>query len=343
MAGRGRLQDKKTPVEKLTYSSAGVDLDAAGQAKERLKAHVRSTFGPQVLADIGLFSGLFQLKGYRDPVLSASTDGVGTKVKIAQAMGRHHSIGLDLVHHCVNDILTSGARPLFFLDYIGLGKMNPKVVEAIVSGIAKACRGVGCALIGGETAEMPGTYKPGDYDVAGFIVGAVERDEVIDESRIRVGDVLLGLPSSGLHTNGYSLVRRIFNLDENPKALEKRYTELGRTLGEELLEPHRCYLKEVGPVLRRVKGLAHITGGGLPGNVPRVLPKGLTAKFKEGSWPVPPIFGIIQRRGQVDKEEMYRVFNMGLGMVVAAAPADADALLQALPGAMVVGEVGREP
>ncbi len=328
-------------MAKLTYASAGVDINAADQAKRRLHAHVRSTFGPQVLGDIGLFSGLYQLSGFRNPVLSASTDGVGTKVKIAQALGRHDSIGVDLVHHSVNDILTSGARPLFFLDYIGLGKMDAAVVEAIVSGLARACKGVGCALLGGETAEMPGTYKVGDYDLAGCIVGAVERDEVIDGSKIGAGDVLLGLPSSGLHTNGYSLARRIFDLDDNPKALEKHYPELGRTLGEALLEPHRCYLNELSPVLPKVKGLAHITGGGLPGNVPRVLPKGLAARFKEGSWPLPPIFWMMQERGGIERDEMYRVFNMGLGMVVAVAPADADPLLKALPGAMIVGDVGK--
>jgi len=328
-------------MAKLTYASAGVDINAADQAKRRLHAHVRSTFGPQVLGDIGLFSGLYQLSGFRNPVLSASTDGVGTKVKLAQALGRHDSIGVDLVHHCVNDILTSGARPLFFLDYIGLGKMDSSVVEAIVSGLARACKGVGCALLGGETAEMPGTYKVGDYDLAGCIVGAVERDEVIDGSKIEAGDVLLGLPSSGLHTNGYSLARRIFDLDDSPRALEKHYPELGRTLGEALLEPHRSYLADLGPSLPKVRGLAHITGGGLPGNVPRILPKGLAARFKEGSWPVLPVFDLIRRQGQVDKSEMYRVFNMGLGMIVAVSPADADALLKVLPGAMIVGDVGR--
>ncbi|MDM7999981.1 MAG: phosphoribosylformylglycinamidine cyclo-ligase, partial [Dehalococcoidia bacterium] len=289
---------------KQAYAAAGVDIDAADRAKELIKKHVRSTMRPEVLSDIGFFGGFFEIKGYREPVLVASTDGVGTKLKIANALGKHDTVGIDLVNHCVNDILTCGAEPLFFLDYMALGKMAPEKVEAIVRGLAKACREVNCALIGGETAEMPGMYAPEDYDLAGFIVGVVEKKKRLDGSRIAPGDAILALPSSGLHTNGYSLARKIFGDDR--ASLNRRYAELGGTVGRALLEPHRCYFKDIKPVLPWVKGLAHITGGGFEGNVPRVLPEGLGAHFSKGSWTVPPIFPLIQRLGKVDDAEMYR-------------------------------------
>lgn len=289
------------------------------------------------MADLGFFGGLFELKGYQNPVLVSSVDGVGTKLKIASALNRHDTIGIDLVNHCVNDILTCGAEPLFFLDYIAMGKLVPQQAEAIAKGLAQACREVGCALIGGETAEMPGLYAGKDYDLVGFIIGVVEKEKIIMGKTIAVGDTIIGLPSSGLHTNGYSLVRKVFG--ENPSALNTYYPELGRTLGEELLEPHRCYYRQLKPVLPLIKGMAHITGGGLIGNVPRVLPQGMAAQFQSRAWVVPPIFQLIQQRGNVDKNEMYRVFNMGIGMVVICTPQNADQLTQALSEARVIGEV----
>lgn len=322
-----------------TYVAAGVDIDAADRAKELIKNHARTTLRPEVLSDIGFFGGLFELRGYREPVLVASTDGVGTKLKIASSLGKHDTVGIDLVNHCVNDILTCGAEPLFFLDYIALGKMVPETVEAIVKGIAEACREVNCALIGGETAEMPGMYAPNDYDVAGFIVGVVEKSKRLDQRHIREGDAILALPSSGLHTNGYSLVRKIFGVD--PAVLNKHYPELGCTLGEALLEPHRCYFNQIKPVLEWVKGLAHITGGGFEGNVPRILPPGLMAHFRKGSWDIPPIFSLIQRQGNVADAEMYRVFNMGIGMVVVCSPDDVNKLTGCIPELRIVGEVVR--
>jgi phosphoribosylformylglycinamidine cyclo-ligase len=322
---------------KQTYAAAGVDISAADRAKELIKKHARTTLGPEVLSDIGFFGGLFEIKGYREPVLVASTDGVGTKLKIASILGKHDTVGIDLVNHCVNDILTCGAQPLFILDYIALGKMSPETVESIVKGLAKACREVNCALIGGETAEMPGMYARDDYDLAGFIVGVVEKSQRLDPSRIREGDAILALPSSGLHTNGYSLARKVFG--QEPGDLNKRYPQLGRSLGEALLEPHRCYFNQIKPVLPWVKGLAHITGGGFEGNVPRVLPKGLGAHFEKGAWAVPPIFPLIQRQGNIADDEMYRVFNMGVGMAIVCSPEDVRRLRKSMPEAKTVGEV----
>ena len=324
---------------RLTYAVAGVDITTADKAKELIKPLARSTFRPDVLLDIGLFGGLFELKGYKEPVLVSSTDGVGTKLKIASASGRYDTIGIDLVNHCVNDILTCGAEPLFFLDYIAMSKLFPEQVESLVEGIAKACRKAGCALIGGETAEMPGIYTPGNYDLVGFIVGVVERKAVIDSRAIKAGDIILGLPSSGLHTNGYSLVRKVFRVGRSSSPLRVFYPELGRTLGEELLEPHRCYYPLLKPVLPLIKGIAHITGGGIGGNVPRVLPQGLTALFHSGSWATPPIFKLIQQQGNIEQQEMYRVFNMGLGIVVICPPGEAKEIARLIPEAKVVGEV----
>jgi len=265
---------------------------------------------------------------------------VGTKLKIASALGKHDTVGIDIVNHCVNDIFACGAEPLFFLDYIAVGKLATGQVAAVVQGLAQACREVGCALIGGETAEMPGLYAGEDYDLAGFIVGVVEKGKVITGGEISVGDTIIGLPSSGLHTNGYSLVRRIFG--ETRAVLDTYYPELGRTLGEVLLEPHRCYYRELKPLLPLIKGMAHITGGGLVGNVPRVLPQGLTAKFDGGAWIVPPIFQLIQQRGNVDRDEMYRVFNMGIGMVVICSRGSIGRLTRALPEAKVIGKVVKQ-
>ena len=320
------------------YAQAGVNLDAADRAVELIKRHARLTSRPEVLGGVGFFGGLFQLSGYREPVLVSSVDGVGTKLKVAFALGRHNTIGIDLVNHCVNDILTCGAEPLFFLDYLAVGKLVPEEVGSIVEWVAQACKAVGCALIGGETAEMPGLYAEGEYDLAGFIVGAVERSRLMDGRAIGEGDAILGLPSSGLHTNGYSLVRRIFDIGPNT-TWNVTYPELGRPLGEELLEPHRCYLPVVKGVLHLIKGMAHITGGGLPGNAARPLPQGLAAHFRPGSWPVPPIFPLIQRRGDIAEGEMYRVFNMGVGMALYCSPGDAAEICRAIPEAVPIGEV----
>ena len=289
---------------------------------------------------MGFFGGLFEFKGYQHPVLVSSVDGVGTKLKLASALDKHDTIGIDLVNHCVNDILTCGAEPLFFLDYIAMGKLAPEQVGAIAQGLASACREAGCALIGGETAEMPGLYAGKDYDLVGFITGVVEKEKVITGNTIKAGDAIIGLPSSGLHTNGYSLARKIFG--ESRSALVTFYKEIGRTLGEELLEPHRCYYHQLKPLLPIIRGMAHITGGGLVDNVPRVLPEGMAAKFDSRRWTVPPIFQLIQQRGRVDRQEMYRVFNMGIGMAVICSPEKANELTKALPEAKVIGEVVKQ-
>lgn len=273
-------------------------------------------------------------------MLVSSVDGVGTKIKIASALNKHDTIGIDIVYHCVNDIFTCGAEPLFFLDYIAMGKLAPDRVEAIVQGLANACQEVGCTLIGGETAEMPGLYAEEDYDLVGFIIGAVDKDNIIDGRTITDGDIAIGLASSGLHTNGYSLARMVFG--DTDEKLNKHYPELGRTIGEALLEPHRCYYHQLKPLLPLIKGMAHITGGGLIGNVPRVLPEGLTAQFDSKSWDIPPIFQLIQRLGEVARDEMYRVFNMGIGMVLICSPAIVDQLLRQLPEAKVIGEVVKQ-
>lgn len=292
------------------------------------------------MAGPGFFGGLFELKGFKQPVLVSSVDGVGTKLKIASALAKHDTIGIDLVNHCVNDILTCGAEPLFFLDYIAMGKLAPEQVETIAKGLAQACREVGCALIGGETAEMPGLYAGEDYDLVGFIIGVVEKDKLIMGRTIAVGDTIIGLPSSGLHTNGYSLVRKV--LGETPSALNAYYPELGRTLGEELLEPHQCYYHQLKPLLPLIKGMAHITGGGLIDNVPRILPRGVSARLHSQVWTVPPIFQLIQQRGNVTRDEMFRVFNMGIGMVLICSPDNTDQLTGALSGAKIIGEVVKQ-
>ncbi|HEY2797438.1 MAG TPA: phosphoribosylformylglycinamidine cyclo-ligase [Thermoanaerobaculia bacterium] len=308
------------------YADAGVDIDAKAAALAGAKAAIRSTFTPGVLGDVGGFGGLFRpdFSAYREPVLVGSTDGVGTKLKIAIAMERHDTCGADLVNHCVNDILVQGARPLFFLDYIATGKVEPGVIGSIIEGIARACRENGTALLGGETAEMPGFYAAGEYDVAGTIVGVVDRDRILDGSRIGEGDVVLGLPSVGLQTNGYTLARKVFFETMGLKP-EERVAELGgRAVGDVLLDPHLSYLRAMEPLLDAglVHGMAHLTGGGFYDNIPRVLPEGLDVVIKSGSWAVPPVFEIIAREGQVSFEEMHRVFNMGIGMVVFVAAAD---------------------
>jgi phosphoribosylformylglycinamidine cyclo-ligase len=312
------------------YADAGVDIDAKTAALERAKPAIRSTFTPGVLGDVGGFGGLFRpdFSGYREPVLVASTDGVGTKLKVAFETGRHDSCGADLVNHCVNDILVQGAKPLFFLDYVATGKLEPETLQKVIEGVARGCRENGVALLGGETAEMPGFYAPGEYDVAGTIVGIVDREKILDGSRVRSGDVALGLPSSGLHTNGYSLARQVLfgKLKKHP---HDRAAELGgETIADALLAPHLSYLKALEPVLAHdlAHAMAHITGGGFFENIPRVVPKDLEVVVKSGAWPVPPIFEVIQRGGEVSFEEMHRVFNMGIGMVVFVAAEDLSAV-----------------
>jgi len=322
---------------KHTYTEAGVNIALAAKAKGLIKKHAATTLRPEVLGDIGFFGGLFEFKGYKEPVLVSSVDGVGTKLKLASVLGRHEGVGIDIVNHCLNDIFTCGAEPLFFLDYIAMGKLKPEAVEAIARGLASACREVGCALIGGETAEMPGLYTGEDYDLVGFIVGVVEKDKILMGKTIAAGDVIMGLPSSGLHTNGYSLARKVFG--ETASALNKRYPELGRTVGEALLEPHRSYYHQLKPLLPFVKGMAHITGGGLIDNVPRVLPQGLAAKFNSQSWAVPPIFQLIEKRGNIDRDEMFHVFNMGMGMVIICSAGNVDHFTKSLPEAKLIGEV----
>ncbi|HXE81154.1 MAG TPA: phosphoribosylformylglycinamidine cyclo-ligase [Vicinamibacterales bacterium] len=307
----------------MDYKSSGVDIDAGEEAVRRIRTLARSTFTPGVLSEIGSFGGLFRLGGagaYRDPVLVASADGVGTKLKIAFMTGRHDTVGADLVNHCVNDILVQGAAPLFFLDYLATGRLSPSTAEQIVSGMAEACRGNGCALLGGETAEMPGFYADGEYDLAGFIVGVAERDRIVDGRSIEEGDVLIALASAGLHTNGYSLARRIL-FDTMGLTVDSVLDELGMTVGEALLAPHRSYRTLLAPIIERglAKGLAHITGGGITDNLPRILPKGRGAEIATRSWQVPALFRILQDAGRVPLDDMRRTFNMGVGMIVACA------------------------
>jgi phosphoribosylformylglycinamidine cyclo-ligase len=305
-----------------------------------MKAFAQSTYGPAVLAGIGNFGGLFDagtLQAARAPVLVASTDGVGTKTKIAAAMGSYKGLGHDIVNHCINDILVQGARPLFFLDYVAAGKLDPDTIVAIVTSCAEACRASQCALIGGETAEMPGVYQPGTFDLVGTIVGWVERDAIIDGRDVHPGNVCLGLPSSGLHTNGYSLARRVFA----DVGWETVIPELGRPVGEALLMPHRAYLKEFDTLVKAgvpIKAMAHITGGGFPDNLPRVLPPGVGVRLDTAAWEVPPIFCLIQKLGSVEETEMFHVFNMGIGMVILVGQEDVGRAQEALPEAVVIGE-----
>jgi phosphoribosylformylglycinamidine cyclo-ligase len=307
----------------MDYREAGVDIPAADAAKARIKALARTTFNPQVLSEIGSFGGMFRpdLGPYREPVLVASTDGVGTKIKVAIAAGVHDTVGYDLVAHCVDDILVQGAVPLFFLDYIALGRMDPEKVEKIVAGFARACAEFQCPLIGGETAEMPGTYAEDDYDLAGFIVGVVDRSRALTGEAVQEGDTLLGLPSSGLHTNGYTLARKVL-FETMGLRVDTRLPELGATVGEALLATHRAYLGALEPLIerRKIHALAHITGGGFPGNILRVLPKGLGARVSRSAWTVPPLFRLIQKGGAVSDDEMFRTFNMGIGYVVIVPP-----------------------
>lgn len=310
----------------ISYRDAGVDIDAATEATSRIKKLARDTFTSRVMTEIGSFGGMFRADfgQMREPVLVASADGVGTKLRVAFMTGVHNTVGCDLVCHCVNDILVQGARPLFFLDYIAAGRLVPDTIERVIEGIARGCREAGCALLGGETAEMPGFYADGEYDVAGFIIGVADRSEIIDGLRIEAGDIITGLPSVGLHTNGYSLARKLL-FDVAGYKPEEHIDELGCSAAQELLKPHRSYLGALDSILSSgcIKGLAHITGGGLLDNIPRILPAGTAVEIASGSWPVLPVFDMLARIGNVTKQEMYRAFNMGIGMVVVTSPSDA--------------------
>jgi len=330
----------------MDYKESGVDIDAGNEAVRRIRRLARKTFTPAVLSDIGSFGGLFRFDTARfhEPVLVSSADGVGTKLRVAFMAGRHGSVGIDLVNHCVNDILVQGAEPLFFMDYLATGHLSPETVAEVVEGIAAACLENGCALLGGETAEMPGFYAEGEYDLAGFIVGVVERGRLIDGAGIRPGDRLIGLRSSGLHTNGYSLARRIL-FDQ--LGLRVDSPVLDTTVGEALLRPHRSYLPALRPLLPTglLKGVAHITGGGLTDNLPRMLPDGTAAEIQLGSWPVSPIFDFLRRAGRVPDADMFRTFNMGIGLVVACGEEDVEVVLReqgrAGEGAAVIGRIVR--
>jgi len=311
----------------VSYSDAGVDIDVATHATDRIKELARTTFNQRTLSEIGSFGGMFDgaFPKLAEPVLVASADGVGTKLKIAFATGIHNTVGADLVNHCVNDILVQGARPLFFLDYIATGKLSADVVAQVIEGIARGCRENDCVLLGGETAEMPGFYGEGEYDIAGFIVGVVDKKKIIDGKKISEGDVLLAVPSVGLHTNGYSLARKLFFEVAGYKP-DTQLPEVGMTAGEALLQPHVSYVRPLEGLLDSgvIKGLAHITGGGLIDNIPRILPEGTAVEIEKGSWPILPVFELMQRLGNVTEREMSRTFNMGVGMVIVCASSDKD-------------------
>lgn len=326
-------------MTKSDYASSGVDIDAGNRAVDLMKAAVKSTYTPSVLAGIGSFGGLFDasvLKAMKSPVLVASTDGVGTKVKLASSVERYRGIGHDIVNHCINDILVQGARPLFFMDYFATCKLTPELTAEVVTGMAEACKESGMALLGGETAEMPGVYQPNEFDVAGTIVAAVERDDILPRKNLKSGDVLIGLKSSGPHTNGYSLIRKIFA----DTLLESVIPELGCSLADALLAPHRSYYSVLYSLLSEIKALAHITGGGFIENIPRILPDDLDAKVQLGSWQMPPLWNLIQRTGNIATEEMYRVFNMGIGMVLIADKDSVHEIQKLIPEkTFVIGEL----
>ena len=330
------------PKSKKAYAAAGVDVDLGNRVKSGIHALVKGTHGPEVLGRIGGFGGLFRpdFRGMRDPVLVSSVDGVGTKLKLAFMTGRHDTMGQDLVNHCVNDIAVIGAHPLFFLDYIGAEKLEPAVFTQLLKGFAKACKAAGCAIVGGETAQMPGMYQPGEYDLAGTIVGVVDRPKLLDGSRIRVGDVILAMESNGLHTNGYTLARKVL-FDQMGLKLTSKLDGVKGTLADELLRVHRNYQPALAKIPHGIiKGLAHITGGGLVDNLPRVLPKGCDAVINTASWKVPAIFRHIERGGSVDHTEMYQVFNMGIGMTVIVSPEDAASVARRLK-ARTIGKIGK--
>ncbi len=337
------MPDKK---RRLTYRDAGVDIDAADQGLQRAKESIRRTFDDNVLCDIGTFGAMYRFDpgGMEEPVLVSSVDGVGTKLKIAFLMNKHDTVGVDLVSHCVNDILVQGARPMFFLDYLAFGKIDPAVVEAVISGVANGCRFAGCSLVGGETAEMPDMYRPGEYDIAGTVVGVVDRKKIVDGATIEEGDVIIGLQSSGLHTNGYSLARKIC-FEAAGLGVHDPMPGVGRSVGDALLEPHKSYARVIQVLLRivTIRGMAHITGGGITENLPRVLPKGLGARIDLATWTMPPVFRFLQEAGGVEQSEMLRTFNCGQGYLVVVPEAQEakamDVLMQSLEPPAVIGRV----
>jgi phosphoribosylformylglycinamidine cyclo-ligase len=326
----------------ISYADAGVSIDNANRAVAKIREYARSTFNDRTLTEIGSFGGMFSaaFPGMAEPILVASADGVGTKLKLAFETGIHNTVGADLVNHCVNDILVQGARPLFFLDYFATGKLDPEVTASVVEGMARACRENGCVLLGGETAEMPDFYPPGEYDLAGFIVGVVDKAKVIDGNSIEPGDVVLGIPSNGLQTNGYSLARKLF-FEVGGYQADTFIEQLGTTAGEALLATHPSFLPQIGPLLEggRIKGLAHITGGGFLENIPRILPEGVGVEINRGTWPELPIFGLMQRLGNVADHEMFRTFNMGIGMVVVCAEVSVDEIIDSIPNCKRIGKV----
>lgn len=328
--------------ESISYADAGVSIDNANLAVAKIREYARSTFNERTLTEIGSFGGMFSamFPDMAEPILVASADGVGTKLKLAFETGVHNTVGADLVNHCVNDILVQGARPLFFLDYFATGKLEPDVTASVVEGMARACRENSCVLLGGETAEMPDFYPPGEYDLAGFIVGVVDKKNVIDGKSIEPGDVVLGIPSTGLQTNGYSLARKLF-FDVGNYNVDTFVDELGTTIGEALLATHSSFLPQIGPLLDSglIKGLAHITGGGFLENIPRILPDGASVEINRGSWPEPPIFGMMQRLGNVTDHEMFRTFNMGIGMVVICSAIDKDRIPDKIADCIEIGKV----
>ncbi|MGB4311689.1 MAG: phosphoribosylformylglycinamidine cyclo-ligase [Natronincolaceae bacterium] len=331
---------------RMTYKDSGVDVDEGQRTVKLIKEHVKSTYNPNVLTDLGSFGGLFSLNvnDYKQPVLVAGTDGVGTKLKIAFMMDKHDTVGQDCVAMCVNDILCQGGKPLFFLDYIATGKLTGEKIAQIVGGVAEGCRSAGCALIGGETAEMPGLYNENEYDIAGFAVGIVDKPDIITGKDIEIGDIILALPSSGIHSNGYSLVRKLF-FDVLDMKVTDYIDELGKTLGEELLTPTKIYVKSVLDLIDKinVKGICHITGGGFYENIPRILPEGVDAKIDVGSWEIPPVFKLVQRKGNITDEEMFGTFNMGVGMMIIVGEKDAEQAIQILKeaeeGAKIIGKI----
>jgi len=326
----------------ISYADAGVSIDNANRAVAKIREFARSTFNERTLTEIGSFGGMFagSFPGMAEPILVASADGVGTKLKLAFETGTHNTVGADLVNHCVNDILVQGARPLFFLDYFATGKLEPDVTASVVEGMARACRENGCVLLGGETAEMPDFYPPGEYDLAGFIVGVVDKSRVIDGKSIEPGDVVLGIPSNGLQTNGYSLARKLF-FEVGGYKVDDVVDELGATVGEALLATHQSFLPQLSPILDTglIKGLAHITGGGFLENIPRILPDGVSVEINRGTWPELPIFGLMQRLGNVSDHEMFRTFNMGIGMVAVCSASESGAVLQHLTSGFEIGRI----
>jgi len=329
-------------AESISYSDAGVSIDNANRAVAKIREFAKSTFNERTLTEIGSFGGMFSgaFPGMADPVLVASADGVGTKLKLAFETGIHNTVGADLVNHCVNDILVQGARPLFFLDYFATGKLEPDVTASVVEGMARACKENGCVLLGGETAEMPDFYPPGEYDLAGFIVGVVDKSKVIDGKNIAPGDVVLGIPSNGLQTNGYSLARKLFFEIGGHKS-DTYIEELRWTVGEALLQTHQSFLPQIDPLLDAglIKGLAHITGGGFLENIPRILPENVSVEIKRGTWPELPVFGLMQKLGNVEEREMFRTFNMGIGMVIICDAGGGSVIQSKIPGCIRIGDV----